>query len=68
MALEKYDTPYDKFREFGPSALSDIELLTIIIRNGTRQENAYEIAAKILHNFFHELTPLKLTLEASMSD
>jgi len=61
MALEKYDTPYDKFREFGPAALSDIELLTIIIRNGTRQENAYEIAAKILHNFGNEGRILGLT-------
>ena len=43
-----YETPYEKYRKFGPSALTDAELLAIIIRNGTKHEDALSIASKIL--------------------
>lgn len=48
MTEKKIDTPYDKFMQLGPEALSDIELLAIIIRNGTKEEDAYELAFRIL--------------------
>lgn len=48
MTTKKYDTPYDKFLSLGPQSLSDTELLAIIIRNGTKEEDAHMLAAKIL--------------------
>ena len=48
MTDRRIDTPYDKFLELGPGSLTDTELLAIIIRNGTRDEDAYELAMRIL--------------------
>lgn len=48
MTSRKYDTPYDKFINLGPASLSDAELLAIILRSGTRHEDAYELALRIL--------------------
>lgn len=70
MTTKKYDTPYDKFLSLGPSSLSDIELLAIIIRNGTRDEDATALAAKILEISGEEgriLGLQKLTFEELMS-
>lgn len=49
MKNNKYETPYDKFQTRGPSALSDAELLAIILRNGNRNEDAYSLALRILN-------------------
>ncbi len=43
-----YDLPYDKFQKFGEKALTDIELLAVIIRTGTREKSAMELAEDIL--------------------
>lgn len=40
--------PYEKFEAFGPEALSDAELLAIILRNGYRGENSIELARRVL--------------------
>lgn len=42
------EMPFERFRDKGPESLSDKELLAIIIRTGTRGENAVDIAEKIL--------------------
>ena len=42
------EMPYERFEAFGPSALTDAELLAIIIRTGTRDFNAVDIAKMIL--------------------
>ncbi|MBR3573935.1 MAG: hypothetical protein IKN97_02030, partial [Lachnospiraceae bacterium] len=42
------EKPYERFEAFGPSALTDAELLAIIIRTGTRGCDALEIARKVL--------------------
>ena len=46
--LNKEDLPYEKFERLGPEALSDVELLAIIIRSGTVGINSLEVAQKIL--------------------
>lgn len=40
--------PDEKFLAFGPGALSDAELLAIILRTGSTDENSVELARKIL--------------------
>jgi DNA repair protein RadC len=40
--------PYDKFEQFGPQALTEAELLAIIIRTGTKDSNSLALAGKIL--------------------
>lgn len=42
------DQPYEKFLELGPESLTEAELLAIIIRTGTREESAYQLAQKVL--------------------
>lgn len=49
MIKNENDTPYNRFLEKGPEALSDAELLAIILRNGSRNENACELANRILN-------------------
>lgn len=45
------ELPYDKFLQYGSNALTDVELLAIIIRTGTREKSARELAREILtHN------------------
>lgn len=46
--LPKEERPYEKCLEYGPQALSDSELLAVIIRTGTKGENAVELARRIL--------------------
>lgn len=40
--------PYEKFVRFGPDALTESELLAIILRTGTHEHSALEIADEIL--------------------
>ena len=47
-------TPYDKFYTFGVGSLSDVELLAIIIRNGTKEMDAVSIADNLLADFDSE--------------
>lgn len=47
--MEKLNiTPYEKYLNFGPESLTDVELLSIIIRNGTKEFDAIQIADMIL--------------------
>lgn len=48
MILPKNDTPYEKYMNRGPASLSDTELLAILLRSGNKNENAYELAGRIL--------------------
>ena len=40
--------PYEKFEAFGPEYLTDAELIAILLRTGTRDCNAVELARQIL--------------------
>lgn len=46
--IPKDDRPYEKCLRSGAEALSDAELLSVIIRTGSREENSLVLAQKIL--------------------
>lgn len=61
--LAEDDRPREKFLSKGKNALSDSELLAIIMRSGSRQETAMELARKILNsvgNSWHQLSLLSV--------
>lgn len=45
---DERDMPYERFLERGPDACSDADLLAIIIRTGTANESAVDLAERIL--------------------
>ncbi|WP_069997963.1 RadC family protein [Cellulosilyticum sp. I15G10I2] len=55
-----YSRPCEKFEKYGEGALTDIELLAILIRSGTKDSNAEEVAASILT--MHEKEPSLISL------
>lgn len=66
------ERPYEKLEMYGESALSNAELLAIIIKNGTKEETSVTLAQKILSlgkeksckddlTFLHELSLKELT-------
>lgn len=42
------EMPYERFLRFGPENLTEAELLAIIIRTGTREHSALELAEQVL--------------------
>ena len=44
------DRPYEKCEKLGAGALSDTELLAVLLRTGTRGENSLELASRILYH------------------
>ena len=46
--------PYERLEEFGVQALSDEELLAILLRNGTKGKSSKEIASQILSDLRNE--------------
>lgn len=44
--------PYEKCARFGASNLTDIELLAVLLRTGTKGENSIKLAEKLLHPAF----------------
>lgn len=42
------EMPYERFLRFGPESLTEAELLAIIIRTGTREKNALQVAEEVL--------------------
>lgn len=44
----KHELPYERFLRFGPENLTEAELLAIIIRTGTREKSALELAEQVL--------------------
>ena len=53
MACE--ERPYERCEQFGASNLTDSELLAVLLRTGTRGENALQLADKILHPVFSQI-------------
>jgi len=49
--------------KYGPNKLSDAELLAILLRTGTKDQNAVELARKILRKF-----PQEKLIEASLEE
>ena len=63
--LPETERPYEKLELYGEKALSNAELLAIIIKTGTREETSVQVAQKILNlndtqeeglNFLRNLT------------
>jgi DNA repair protein RadC len=46
--LDQFDLPYEKFLQSGPESLTERELLAIILRTGTREKSALELAGEVL--------------------
>lgn len=46
--ISKENMPYEKYLRFGAEALTESELLAIILRTGTRDKSAVELAEEIL--------------------
>ena len=44
-----FDRPYERCLLYGPGALSDSELLAVIIKTGTKGATAEDLAIRILH-------------------
>src|SRR6266478_9847902 len=49
--LPSNERPRERLQHFGPQALSQAELLAIILRTGTRGDNALELANKLLTKY-----------------
>lgn len=49
--LPKIERPREKLIQYGPEKLSNSELLAILLRSGTKEENVVELANKILKRF-----------------
>ncbi len=46
--IHSENLPYEKFLKFGPQSLTESELLAIILRTGTKDKNAVQLAEEIL--------------------
>lgn len=45
------ERPRERLRNYGARVLSNAELLAIILRTGTTQDNVIELASKLLHKY-----------------
>lgn len=52
--LKTEERPYEKCEKFGAENLTNIELLAILLRSGTRGENSLQLAEKILYPPFSQ--------------
>lgn len=67
--IPETERPYEKLELYGEKALSNAELLAIIIKTGTREETSVQVAQKILNlndtqeglNFLRNMTIEELT-------
>lgn len=58
--LPEFDRPREKLWAKGPQALSDIELLAILIGSGTKRKSALELASEILREGHGRLDQVSL--------
>lgn len=68
--LSETERPYEKGIKLGVSALSDAELLAVIIRSGSKNNNALDVAYKILdaHNVHKGIVGLNFLQESALTD
>lgn len=43
------ERPYEKCEQYGAEMLTDVELLAVLLRTGTRGENSLQLARRLLH-------------------
>lgn len=58
--LPKEERPYEKCLKYGTEAMTDVELLAIILRTGIKGCNAKELATKLLQNEEGDINVLSL--------
>ena len=46
--MSRQEKPYEKCQEFGPAALTDAELLAVVLRTGTEGQSSVDLAREIL--------------------
>ena len=56
--LPESERPYEKFLRYGERALSDAELLAIVLKSGTKESNSLDIAREILKGNHNNLLNL----------
>ena len=68
--IPESERPYEKCMRDGESALSDSELLAVILRSGTRGQNSLSLANEILNHMEQSSYPWALLglLHSSLSD
>lgn len=55
--LPNIERPREKLIKYGPDKLSDQELLAILLRSGTKDENVLDLADNILKKFSKDKLP-----------
>ncbi|OUP83086.1 hypothetical protein B5F07_11750 [Lachnoclostridium sp. An169] len=50
--MYREERPYEKCEEYGAENLTDVELLAVLLRTGTRGENSIQLAQRLLHTGF----------------
>ena len=48
LSVMEQDMPYEKFLQYGAQAMTDRELLAIILRTGTKEKSALSLASEVL--------------------
>ncbi len=66
-AWAEEDRPREKLNTQGRRALSDAELIAILIGSGSRTESAVELSKRILHHYDHDLNRLGMVSVAELS-
>ena len=61
--LDKINRPREKLAKYGPSRLSNAELLAILLRTGTKQMNVVELSKKIFRKY-----PKQTLVDARIDD
>lgn len=49
--LPQQNRPRERFRQLGPSALSDAELFALILRTGTKGENVIDMSNRLIAEY-----------------
>lgn len=49
--ISKENRPRERFQKFGPNALSDAELLAIILQKGSKQENVIDMSNRLISKY-----------------
>ena len=62
------ERPYEKMLMYGENSLSNVELLSIIIKNGTKEQSAIEIAQKVIKENTNEFDNLRFLQNLSIQE
>lgn len=66
--LPELERPYEKLEWYGEKALSNAELLAIIIRTGTKKETSVQLAQKVLNSNKTEIEGLNFLRNISLQE